>query len=144
MRITLFLVFLSGFSLFAQDFAPPPAVKSPDSSPKLLVEIIDICGCGLETHYAGGHSALSSFVNDKIVIPNDINWGNIQRVRAYVQFIVEKDGSLTDIHILHTNFSDLDEAILAVFHQMTNWIAGEYDCIVQRERVRVPITVFVE
>lgn len=90
-----------------------------------------------------GSSALSSFINDNISLSNDINWGNTERVLAYVVFVVEKDGSLSDIHIVKTNFPEVNESILSVFKKMDNWIAGEAKCVSVRTRVRVPILLAV-
>lgn len=115
MRLTLFLIVLSNFSIFAQDLAPPLAVNPPDNIPNVQVEIINFCGCGLETHYAGGSAALSAFINDHIELPTDINWGNISRVRTYVEFIVEKDGSLSDIQVVRTNFPETNQIITSIF-----------------------------
>ena len=140
MRLTLLLIIFSVFSVFSQDLAPAPDVGSPSLSALQIApaEIWD-CGCGMETHYAGGGKALSAFVNDHIDLPSDINWGNTSLVRTYVEFIVEKDGSLSDIQIIHTNFPEANEYILSVFRNMTNWVAGEYRCETVRTNVRVPV-----
>lgn len=144
MRISLFLVFLSGFSVFAQDFAPAPDTSLPDTAPKIKAELIEFCGCGQETHYAGGHAALFTFINSNISFPPDVNWGDLQKVRAYVEFVVERDGSLSDIHVIWTNFPEMDEHLLSVFRKMTNWVAGEYRCIAVRTNVRVPISLILK
>lgn len=144
MRITLFLVFLSGFSLFAQDFAPPPAVRLPDQAPMLKrTDFNSHCGCGRDPHYLGGRNALSAFISENISFPSDMNWGGVQRVRAYVQFIVEKDGSLTNLHVIHSSFSDTDVYILDVFRKMTNWVADEYGCSLRPTYIRVPVTIII-
>lgn len=143
MRLTLFFILVSYSTLFAQEIVPPPVMDLPDNRPKIKVEIIDLCGCGLETHYAGGIAALSAFVNKHISL-KDVRWGNTERVRAYVEFVVEKDGSLTNLHVIRTNFPEIDENILAVFRKMTNWIAGEEKCFPHRTNVRVPVSVIVK
>lgn len=143
MRLTLFYIFVSCSTLFAQEVVSPLVMDIPDNRPKINVEIIDLCGCGLETHYAGGITALSAFVNERISLKN-VRWGDTERVRAYVEFVVEKDGNLTNLHIIRTNFPEIDENILAVFRQMTNWIAGEEKCFPHRTNVRVPVSVIVQ
>jgi protein TonB len=102
------------------------------------------CGCGMETHYAGGSKALSAFVNDHIALPSDINWGNTSHVRTYVEFVVEKDGSLSNVQVILTNFPEINEFILSVFNSMTNWVAGEYSCETVRTYVRVPISLVIK
>ncbi|MDG1331579.1 MAG: hypothetical protein P8P74_04570 [Crocinitomicaceae bacterium] len=144
MRLTLFLIVFANCSIFAQELAPPPTAKTPSvASPKIRHEVIDLCGCGWETHYAGGSRALSSFVNEHIQLPSNVNWGNLTRVRAYVQFVVEKDGSMSDLRVIHTNFPEINEVILSVFKKMRNWVAGEYHCETVRTNVRVPISLVI-
>ena len=140
MRLTLFLIVFSVFPAFSQDLAPAPDVNFP-STPQIVHAEIWECGCGMETHYAGGSRALSAFVNDHIELPSDISWGNTSLVRTYVEFVVEKDGSLSDIRVIHTNFPEANEYILSVFRNMTNWVAGEYRCETVRTNVRVPISL---
>ena len=144
MRISLFLVFLSGFSLLAQDFAPPPNVDLPNTVPKIKAQIIDVCGCGQETHYAGGTAALHKFIINNISFPNDMDWGNIEHARTYVQFIVERDGSLSNVQVIRTDFPEANEYILAAFGKMTNWVAGEVDCRAARTRLRIPISLILK
>jgi len=142
MRLILLFFFFTIFSALGQELTSPPSVDLPAPSPLYRGEVL-VCGCGMEAQYAGGQRAFSAFVNDHIQFPADVQWGSTSRVRAYVQFIVEKDGSLSDIHILRTNFSEMGEAILTVFGKMTNWLAGEYDCEPGRTRVRVPISIII-
>lgn len=144
MRISLFLALLSGFSVFAQDFAPPPDVKLPDTSPRIVFEITETCGCGQETHYAGGLVALHSFIKKNISFPYDMNWRNTEHVQTYVQFIVERDGSLSDVHVIRTDFPEANEYILAAFGKMKNWIAGEVNCVPARTRMRIPISLVLK
>lgn len=142
MRLTLFLIIFSHFSIFSQELAPPPTVNTPNPAPILPVAIWE-CGCGMEAHYAGGSKALKRYVNEHIVLPSNIQWGDVSRVRAYVQFVVEKDGSLSDIRVIHTNFSEVNEFILSAFQGMNNWIAGEHECRSVRTRVRVPVSLVI-
>ncbi|MFK7787834.1 MAG: hypothetical protein AB8B56_22115 [Crocinitomicaceae bacterium] len=142
MRLTLLLLICSSLTVLAQDFTPPQVDSNEDSN--VFPVVIWECGCGMEAHYAGGSPALSKYVNEQINLSSDIQWGNTTRVRAYVQFIVEKDGSLSGIHVSRTNFPETNESILNVFYGMTNWIAGEYDCKSTRTRVRVPVCLTVQ
>lgn len=145
MRILLLLLIItSGFSSFGQGFAPEMDTSSPNTAPKIKLEIIDMCGCGQETHYAGGIAALHKFINENISFPDDMDWGNIEYVRTYVQFIVERDGHLTNVEVVRTNFPEADEYILAAFGKMKNWVAGEIDCMAARTRLRIPISLVLK
>ncbi|PHR35456.1 MAG: hypothetical protein COA38_02020 [Fluviicola sp.] len=146
MRISLFLVFLSGFSLFAQDFVPPPNIAIPDTTHKIEFALLSHCYCGRPQYYIGGSAAISAFISKNISFPDEVNWGDVQYVRAYVRFIVEEDGSLTDIRVMRTNFPDINEHIVSVFRKMTNWVASEYGCSSERRLsyVRVPISLVLK
>lgn len=141
MRISLFILLLSGFSVSAQGFAPAPDVSLPDNTPKIVFEIIDLCGCGQEAHYAGGITALHTFIKQNIAFPSDMQWGDRKRLRVYVQFIVERDGSLSNVHVIKTELPEANEYILAVFGKMKNWIPGEINCTPERTRMRIPISL---
>lgn len=141
MRITLLLVFLSGFSLFAQVLNSPSPLIIQEETPQKAFPLISHCSCGREAHYAGGNKALSAYINHFIRFPRDITWGDIENVRAYVEFYVERDGSLTNIEVIRTNFPDTDESIIRVFEGMTQWIGAEFGCGAARTKVRVPILI---
>lgn len=58
---------------------------------------------------------------------------------VYVEFVVEKDGSLTDIHIARKSTSLLDQEALRVIKAMPKWIPGKQRNKAVRVRFRVPI-----
>ena len=144
MRIPLILVFLGTFFAFGQtvDSIPiPPPVPQLKSNKTILVEIIDICGCGEETHYAGGSRELSTYINKQIKFPSDMEWGGVTQFRAYVYFAVDVDGCISELHVGKSTFEPANRYILEAFRDMPNWIPGEPDCDPVNSYVRVPVTV---
>ena len=60
--------------------------------------------------------------------------------RVIVAFIVEKDGSLADIHVRRSIHPSLDEEAVRVVSAMPNWIPGEEDGNPVRVKYVLPIT----
>ncbi|MBO4752398.1 MAG: energy transducer TonB [Bacteroidales bacterium] len=70
-------------------------------------------------------------------ITNHIDWGRFNECdvtgRVYVSFVVEKDGSLTDIHILRNIGCHAGEEVAKAVSIMPRWIPGK----LQGKEVRV-------
>lgn len=84
---------------------------------------------------------MSAFISRNVSFPIDMNWGDIKRIKSYVMFKVQKDGSLDEIHVVWTNFSDANESIIEVFEMMTNWVGADYPCAAAGTLVRVPVSI---
>ncbi len=143
MNSSLLPFILLSFSSVAQDAVPPANYFSPNP-PKTFPEIYTFCGCGDEAHYAGGIRALQSYVQKKLIFPSDIVWGDVTKFLADVYFIVEMDGSITELSVGRTNYPPANDAVLDALKDMPNWIPNELDCTPVRTRVRLPITVSVK
>lgn len=70
--------------------------------------------------YPGGEKALMKFLKDNIVYPEIAKNYVIQGV-VYVNFIIEKDGSVSNVKILRGIHSDYDAEVLRVISLMPNW-----------------------
>lgn len=78
--------------------------------------------------FPGGQDELDKFIQENLKSSRRFKKGN-----AYVQFIVEKDGSLTDIKIIRGLSPSQDKEVLRLISIMPKWIPGK-----QREKnVRV-------
>lgn len=144
MRITLLLVLFQSFLSFSQELTSHPELSPSASAPKVNYEIIEICGCGRETHYAGGIRALQADIKNHLSFPSDFQWRDLKMLRAYVKFVIELDGSITGLEVIRTNFPDANEYILDAFQYMPNWIPGEENCLAEQAYVRVPITIWLK
>lgn len=86
------------------------------SNPKFDQVITCNFGHDGEAHFPGGETALYKYITQYFHPPKGIK-GKIVSI-----FIVEKDGSLTDISILKGVSADADTAALKVIRNMPKWI----------------------
>lgn len=87
--------------------------------------------------FPGNESALKAFIKKNFKTPTE----NGKKVSGtiFASFIIEKDGSVSEIGILHDyGFGSGDEAI-RVLEQMPKWIAGVNDASAVRCMYSMPI-----
>lgn len=87
--------------------------------------------------FQGGLQALTKYITDNLRYPNgdsDIHG------RVVVNFIVERDGSLSDVKILRSVDPLLDKEALRIVNSMPKWLPGTHD----GKLVRVEHNVSVE
>ncbi len=71
--------------------------------------------------YPGGTEALIKFLLRNLKSPSDID-GSVQVV---IQFVVGKDGSITDLVISKSGGKEFDKEVERVVKMMPNWIPGQ-------------------
>lgn len=92
----------------------------------------------VEAHFVGDYTEMMTFIQNKIVYPEiDIEIGNQGRVT--VSFIVEKDGSITNIAIEQGVSKSLDREAKRIVRSFPNWVPAELNAKKVRTRVRLPI-----
>lgn len=89
--------------------------------------------------YPGGGAALDRFIQANIKYPAEAKSQGIQG-KVYVQFIVEKDGTLTDIQVRKGVHKALDAEAVRVVSIMPNWSPGTVRGKKVRVRYTLPIT----
>lgn len=87
--------------------------------------------------YPGGMQAFYNFVGQNFNMP-DINGLN---GKVFIQFVIEKDGSLTDIKIMRDIGHGTGEEAVRVLKLAANWIPGERDGKKVRTLYSLPITI---
>lgn len=90
-------------------------------------------------HPQGGFSELFKYLRSCINYPPPAKKENIEG-RVILTFIVEKDGSLTDIRVAKSVHPMLDEEAVRVVSTMPNWEPGEEDGNPVRVKFTLPIT----
>lgn len=86
--------------------------------------------------FKGGLHAFGSFLSSNLRYPNEARDANVQG-RVFIQFVVEKDGSLVDTKVIRGIGSGCDEEALRVINKSPKWNPGT-----QRGKpVRVSYTV---
>jgi len=88
--------------------------------------------------YPGGENAMIAYISNHIVYPQIEKTGGIQGM-VIVSFIVEKDGSLSNIHILKGVSPALDEEAMRVIKSMPNWKPGKQRGKEVRVSINLPI-----
>lgn len=90
--------------------------------------------------YPGGRDSYLDYLNEKMVYPADARRDNIQG-RVLVQFIVEKDGSITNAKVLKNSRSEsLDAEALRLIKKMPKWTPGKLNDTIRRVRMTMPVS----
>jgi len=88
--------------------------------------------------YIGGDEALKEFIRNNIQFPNQAKSKNISGI-VYVNFIVETDGTLSDINILKDIGGGCGEEALRIIKKMPLWNSGEQDGVKVRVNYNLPV-----
>ncbi|GAB3563475.1 energy transducer TonB [Spirosoma luteolum] len=93
--------------------------------------------------YPGGPEALRQFLSRNLRYPAAATRANISG-RVYVTFVVNTDGSLTDIDLLKGIGFGCDEEALRVVQKMARWQPGKQSGRPVRVRYNLPIAFLLE
>lgn len=94
----------------------------------------------VDASFPGGATEMRKFIQAEILYPQ-IALQNWDQGRLYVAFIVEKDGSLTNIQILGQGLTpELDREAMRLVSIMPRWIPGTMNGEIVRAQCRLPIT----
>lgn len=108
---------------------PPKAVED-----NKIFEVVE-----QKPSFPGGDGALMSWLSQNIKYPSIAAEVGVQG-RVIVQFVVEKDGSITDVKIAKSVDPSLDKEAARVIKSMPHWIAGRQNGSPVRVRFTVPVT----
>lgn len=89
--------------------------------------------------FPGGFSELRNFLTSNVNYPESAKTNNIEG-RTLVSFVVEKDGSITDIEVLRGFDKDCDAEAVRVVSTMPKWKPGVKDGETVRCRFTLPFT----
>lgn len=114
---------------------PPPDIKTGDVTvkEKEIIEFPDI-----EASFPGGAAAMQKWIGENVQYPQasvELN----EQGRVYLSFVVEEDGSISNIQIERGVSDDLDREAKRLLRKMPHWIAGEAGGHKARTRCRLPI-----
>lgn len=90
----------------------------------------------VQPEFPGGEAAFGRFLAQNIRYPDVDRKNNVQG-KVFVQFVVDRDGSLSDIRILRAPSKTIADETIRVFQLCPNWIPG----IQNSKPVRVQYTV---
>lgn len=89
--------------------------------------------------FPGGNGALMSWLNKNIHYPAVAEENGIQG-RVVVSFVVERNGSITDVNVVRSVDPSLDREATRVVKSMPNWIPGKQNGSAVRVKYNVPVT----
>ena len=89
--------------------------------------------------FPGGDAALMSFLNKNIKYPVIAEENGIQG-RVVATFVVERDGSITDVKVIKSVDPSLDKEAVRVLKLMPKWIPGKQSGKAVRVKYTVPVT----
>lgn len=88
--------------------------------------------------FPGGPAALMKYLSENTKYPVVAQENGVQG-RVTVQFVVEKDGSISDVHVLGGVDPSLDKEAVRVVKSMPRWTPGKQNGITVRVNYRVPV-----
>ena len=80
----------------------------------------------MQPEYPGGINAMYEFIQKNLKYPESAKNKGIEG-RVFVQFVVEKDGSLTSFQVLRGVSDDIDAEAVRVLKMMPKWKPGMMD-----------------
>ncbi len=93
--------------------------------------------------FPGGNSALYAFLGNNLVYPELAKEIGISG-KVYLNFVVEKDGSITDVKVIRGIGGGCDEEALRVVNKMPKWTPGKQRGIPVRVRYIFSVRFILE
>lgn len=88
--------------------------------------------------FPGGDAEMYKFLSKNVRYPEMAAQNDIQG-KVYVQFVVEKNGAISDVKVLRGRDQDLDKEAVRVVKSMPNWIPGKMNGQAVRVYYTIPI-----
>jgi len=115
---------------------PPDLTNGNNTNVTVEQPIIDFPD--VEASFLGGAAAMQRWIAENVIYPQSSIEMNEQG-RVYLSFVVEADGSLSNIEIERGVSQDLDKEAKRLIRKMPNWEAGEAKGKKARTLCRLPI-----
>lgn len=119
----------------------PPLEIEEEPEPEPEAPIVDYPD--KEAEFPGGAAAMKKFLADNIEYP-EIAMEMGDQGKVFVEFVVEKDGSITQIKILRGVSSEIDREAKRVVRMMPAWEPAESKGESVRARCRIPINFILQ
>ena len=116
---------------------------NPNEEPEIVPttndnEVKDIDRVDEKPSFPGGESAMKSYLNSNVKYPAVAQENGVQG-RVIVQFIIEKDGSISDVKVASGVYLSLDKEAIRVVKAMPKWNPGKLKGIAVRVKNEVPV-----
>ena len=117
---------------------PTEEIKAPEP-PKHVEETKIFTVVEQMPLFPGGDAALMAYLRDNIHYPTVAAENGVQG-RVVVGFVVERDGSITDVNVLRSVDPSLDREAMRVVKGMPRWTPGKQNGSAVRVKYQVPVT----
>ena len=111
---------------------PPPPAPKPEVSNKVFEVVEEM------PHFPGGAAALQAFLSSNTKYPVVAQENGVQG-RVIVSFVVERDGSITDVRVVRSVDPSLDREASRVVRSMPRWSPGKQNGSAVRVKYTVPV-----
>lgn len=111
---------------------PPPKPKEEEVTEEIFVVVEE------QPEFPGGNAAMMKFLGDNINYPIIAQENGIQG-RIICNFVVERDGSITDVQVVRGVDPSLDKEAVRVIQQMPKWKPGKQRGSAVRVRFTLPV-----
>ncbi|MCI5709793.1 MAG: TonB family protein [Prevotella sp.] len=116
-----------------QDIAQPEPPKHEEVENKVFTTVEQM------PSFPGGDAALMNWLRKNVRYPAVAEENGIQG-RVVVSFVVERNGSITDVQVVKSVDPSLDKEASRVVKSMPNWIPGKQNGSAVRVKYNVPVT----
>ncbi len=126
-KLLVLLVLVCGYGGFAQNDVPMEDTN-----------IYSLTGLQVKPEFPGGVAALNALVNERYVkagFPSEV------KGRLYATFVIEKDGTLSDIKILRNNDLEKTKALIGILKELPKWSPGQLGGKPVRVMYSVPLEI---
>ena len=113
---------------------PPPPAPKPEVSTKVFDVVEEM------PSFPGGQGALMSYLASNIKYPVVAQENGVQG-RVIVSFVVERDGSISDVKVARSVDPSLDREAQRVVKSMPKWKPGKQNGSAVRVKYTVPVVV---
>jgi len=111
---------------------PPPKPKQEEVTEEIFVVVEN------QPEFPGGNAAMMKFLSDNIKYPVIAQENGIQG-RVICNFVVERDGGITDVQVVRGVDPSLDREAIRVIQQMPRWTPGKQRGQAVRVRFTLPV-----
>ena len=127
-----------------EDFADSNKICENEKNDSLDEKFI-LVGTVLETFpvFKGGEEAFMKYIEENLVYPEKAKEDSITG-KVVVRFVVEADGSITNVEVIRSSNKILDKEAVRVIKNMPKWIPGKQEKTPVRMVMVVPINFQME
>lgn len=94
---------------------------------------------GQQPNFPGGKEELFKYLAYNMIYPADAAKNKVEG-RVLVTFVIEHDGSISNVNVVNSVYPSLDKEAIRVVSEMPKWIPGKANGKTIRVKYTIPIT----